>query len=344
VVIDGFTNVDAFQETTQTTGELIGRMGQYYAFQAAGFVSMTGTITGAIAVVVVFALLKKHGELTPVLAAGVPVWRLVRPVLACVLVVNLGVFLNNELVVPRIAAVLQAGHGKTIENAQKVESTYDFVTHIRLGGEKLYLAERRMTGAQFVLPTPEISQDLTTLKAAEATYHEATAKRPAGWHLKEVVPQFHQIPLTGFGQSIILPLDEPKDVFVATDVSFDRLVARNSSYRYVAIPELVRRIRNPAYGSSTVRGKLVHFHWRLMQPVANLLCIPLAIPVLLRKESYSLVTNVALTVGMLGMVFALCQAALFLGQAGLVSPSLAAWLPVVAIAVAGTWCASWVQT
>jgi lipopolysaccharide export system permease protein len=110
------------------------------------------------------------------------------------------------------------------------------------------------------------------------------------------------------------------------------------------MPELIRRIKNPAFGTSTVRGKLVHFHWRLLQPVANLLCVPLAIPILLRKESYSLVTNVAATVGVLGVMLGLCQAGLFLGQTGLVNPALAAWLPIITIGCLGTWCAPNVQT
>lgn len=344
VVLDGFTNVDAFQEMTSSNSEMLQLMGKYYLIHASGFFNATGCIMGLLAVVVVFALLKKNSELEPILAAGIPTWRLVRPILLCVLVVNVGVLANSEFIVPEVASTLQAGHGRTVEDSQKVEPTYDFVTRIRLDGAKLFPGERLLQQAEFVLPLPEVSQELITLRAEEAHYHQASGTRPAGWVLHAATPAFESLPLTPAGEQLVQTTETPGDIFVATDVSFDRLVARSSSYQYVSLAELARRIRNPAYGTSTVRGKLMHFHWRLLNPIANLVCVPLIIPILLKRESYSLVMNVAKTVGILGLAFIVCQAFLLVGQLGWLSPALAAWLPIILLGSTSTWCSNWAMS
>jgi hypothetical protein len=103
VVIDGFSNVDGFQQDGQNTLEVLTKMASYYAYQSSLFFDMIGSILSAIAVLIVFSLLQRHSEIHPILAAGIPTFRLLVPVLSGTLMVNTVLVANQELVIPRIS-------------------------------------------------------------------------------------------------------------------------------------------------------------------------------------------------------------------------------------------------
>jgi lipopolysaccharide export system permease protein len=344
VVIDGFTNVDAFQEAAPETGEMLRVMAGYYAVQACAFFDMMAPILAIVSVLVVVGMLQKHGEIAPILAAGVPVFRLLRPFVFGAVLVNALALANQDLLIPRFAQQLQCDREDLADEGRKIEPAFDYVTHIRIDGRRLYLADQRVEDANFVLPTPEVVDDLTTLAAREAIWKPAGPRTPAGWHLCDVTPRYAELPLTGAGRHIVYPMRDPADVFVATDISFDQLSGRGQSHHYLPTGELVRRIRNPAYGTATVRAQVIHLHHRLVAPVANVLCVFVAVPLILRRESRSLVTNMAVCALVLGSLYGVAQACGYLGAAGLLPPDLAAWTPAIASGMLGAWLSGIVQT
>ncbi len=91
VIIDCFTNVDGFQENRDDTWEVLSWIARYYSYQSVVFFGMVAPILSVVSVVVVLAMLVKRGELQPVLAAGVPTYRLAVPFLIGVMFVEAGV-------------------------------------------------------------------------------------------------------------------------------------------------------------------------------------------------------------------------------------------------------------
>ena len=344
VVIDGFTNIDEFQEVSDDASVVARSMGEYYLYQFSAFFNMLGAIISVTAVIVVFGLLQKNCEIAPILAAGIPTFRLVRPFLFGTIFVNALIFANQEVVIPKIAHILQSDRTEPGKTGKKVEPVLDYKTHIRIDGQKLFMADKRLSGANFVLPVPEIAIDLTTLNATEATFHEATKDRAAGWHLREAKPSFKELSLTTVGKRIVLPMEDPQDMFVVTDISFDQLSNKNSSYEYVNTTELIRRIRNPAYGSASVNGQIIHLHSRLVTPIANVLCVFVAVPLILRKESQGLVTNMAICAGVLGLVYGLTEAFLYCGRVNWLPADLAAWCSPILTGSLGAWLHDVTQT
>ena len=344
VVIDGFTNVDAFQETAGGTLDVFLAMAGYYTFQASAFFDLIAPILAVMSATVVFALLMKHAEIHPVLAAGVPLYRLLVPVILGAIAVNALAFANQELIVPRIAHRIQAARGQSAAEGHAVDPVYDYDSRIRIDGHELYLSERRIHQANFVLPVPEIVQDLTTLKSRQATYYDATPERPAGWLLEDVTPRYADLSLTDAGRSRVLPSEDAADVFVATAVSFDQLHNRNRSQQFASTPELVRRVRNPAYGVASLRGTTLQVHTRLVAPLANVLSVLIAVPLVVRRESRSLVVNLALCTGVLIVVYAAAQACLYLGRANLIPTDLAAWAPAILAGTLAAWLSGSAQT
>ena len=55
----------------------------------------------------------------------------------------------------------------------------------------------------------------------------------------------------------------------------------------------------------------------------------LVFPLILRKESTSLVTNIGLCTLLLAIVFGTTQGLRFVSQAGVLNPELATWLPLM---------------
>lgn len=344
VVIDGFTNVDGFQQGQETAAGVLRQMTSYYAFQMFQFLDYIGPILTVIATMVVFATLQSHREFHPVLAAGIPTIRLLLPVIIGTLLVSTLIVVNQELVIPQIAHRLQSPRGQKKMRGTRVEPIYDFKTRIAIDGKALHLRERRLENAKFVLPAPEISIDLTVLKSAEAIYFSENGEQPGGWLLRNVQPAFDTISLTPQGKKYVLRTKNSNDLFIVTDLGFDQLSNRSKNYRYLSTLQLMQRIKNPSTGLTSIRGQLLFFHTRLVRPLISLIAIFLVVPLVLRRESRGLIVNMAVCALVMSVLFGVNQLFSFMGGANIIPPDFAAWLPVIFNGACGVWLFGLVQT
>ena len=345
VIIDAFTNVNGFQsdEVEMTTSELLLRMLSYYTFQSSQFLDLIGAILCIVSVVAVLTMMVKQGEIWPILSAGVPTHRVVVPLMFGAVIVNLLLIANRELVIPRISHQLQ-GRRDAGSMAKRVEPAYDFQSRILVSGQTLKLSEQRMYDAEFVLPVPTLAEELTALKAEEATFYPAKGKRPAGWKLSSPSPGYDELKLTEEGRRHVLPVGRDGDLFVVADVACDRLSNRKGGYRYLSTWELIRRIQNSPAGQSSSRAQTLYLHARLTSPLMNLLAVWLAVPFVFRKEARSLILSVAASLAVLGSVYLIAQIFVQLGRANLLRPDLAVWLPILLCGLLAAWSYEWTQT
>ena len=346
VVFDGFTNIDGFQDAEQTRSAttILWMMVEYYAFQSLTFIAMTGPMLNVLAVMVVFALLQKNGELNPVLSAGVPTYRIAVPLIAGAVSVNIVLIINQEIVIPTIADRLMAPLGKDASSAQHVQPIYDFETNIHITGEKLFLSERKLQNAEFVLPAPSIAATLTTLRADEAHFVEEAPNQPAGWVLTHPEPRFEELELAEAGRQHVIGKADSGKIFVVTDISFDQLHDRNLTNQYLSTSELLNRIKNPAFSTLSVRSQILHLHGRFGQPIMNIIAVLLVVPLVVQKESTGLITNIAFCCGALVVAYASTQAFGYLGSVNVLSPDLAVWSPIILHGTCFAWISDWVQT
>lgn len=344
MVIDGFTNVDGFQEGRESAMDVLSAMVLFYTYSAFNILNLVGPILSVLSVMIVFAMLLKNSEFHPLLAAGVPTLRLLLPVLAGVFMVSLFLFLNQELIIPRIASELMKPRGNKVSRTEHVEPVYDRNTLIHIRGEGLVLSGQKVKGAEFMLPAPVIADELTRLKADEATYYRKTEKYPAGWRLRNAVPAYEALNLTTRGKQVVKRLENPNDLFVVSEIGFEQLFNRSKNYQYASIADLVRQIRNPTVGDASLRGQIMHLHSRLTQPLLNVAVVLVAVPLILRRESRSLVTNMALCTTALGILMGISYIFNVLGQVNLIAPDLASWLPVIVSGSCGVWLMGSVQT
>jgi lipopolysaccharide export system permease protein len=344
VVIDGFTNIDEFLKGSPPPLQALASIASFYAIKSSGFFDMIGPILAVIAAMIVFALLMRNSELQPVLAAGVPTRRLLVPVIAGTLLVNVLLAINQELLIPQIAYKLQASAGDVERDKLKVEPVTDHSTGIYIDGREISLESHRIRQSEFVLPAPRIVRGTTRLLADEAVYYPRDKAPAPGWLLKNVATRYADLPLTEEGRSKVLEMREPRDLFVVSEVSLDQLHNRMQSYRLLSTLELIRRIWSPTFGQGAVPGLILDLHARLLRPLANVIVVLVAVPLVLRKESYGLVTNMAVCMAVLTGLLAFSFAATYFGKLGAFSAPLAAWLPILCSGTLAAWLSDSMQT
>ncbi len=339
-VIDGFTNLDEFQQKTSGDGSLtlLLFMAQNYAIQSSRVLNLIGPTLATMSVVAVLALMVRHGEINPLLAAGVPTYRLAVPFLMGILLVHGLLAINSELVIPRFAAHFVTGHhGENGAEAQQVEPARDRAKGIFISGRELIPATGVLRDAEFRLNNLVVHR-YASLRAAEAKYYrQGEQGEQAGWVLKNASPPFDELSLTALGRETIIPHPNGTDLFVVTDVSWDQLHNKGAGFRYISTPALLERIRRPVPGTPLRRAQVLHFHTRLTRPLLNVVGVFLVIPLIVRRESRSLVTNIAVCMAALAVIVGLVELFQILGgKPALVSVEAATWIPLI---VGGGFCA-----
>jgi lipopolysaccharide export system permease protein len=345
VVADGFTNLDGFQRAAGEGGAtvLLAMMGKHYLYHSSLLFELAGPTLAVMSTMCVLALTLKHGELHPLLAAGVPTYRVAAPLLVGVLTVNALLTANQEWIIPRIAQHLQGAHGDSSGDVQAPEPTYDTQLGIFIAGKELILKTQTLNRADFLLPAPLLAE-ATIVHADQAVYVKAQKGQASGWLLKNVQPRFEQLRVTDAGAKVVLRHDSPADLFIRSELTFDQLSNRGTGYRYLSTSDLVWRIRHPSAGMATRRAQILHLHERLTRPIITLIGLFLVIPMIARRERLSLVTNVAVCMGVVGSVYGLAQGMLLFGNTGLLSPALCVWLPLICGASLSAWLSALVRT
>jgi lipopolysaccharide export system permease protein len=349
VVLDLFTNIDEFQESATSNSKLFKSIAEFYAYRAFEFFGLAGPILIVVSVITVLGLLRKNSEIFPILAAGIPAFRLLRPLLISTGILNLGLVANQELVMPAIAVQLQTPRGSQLAQVQKVEPVSDYSNHLMLiAGEQVLVNSQTLKSAEFTIWEPELARQTTGLAAEEAVFIKSTDKHPSGWLLKNLRgnfdPDILAETLTKEGRQRVIPRSNGKDIFIVSEVNFDQLYNRGRNLRFLSSMQLLQRIQNPATGSVPVRSQSVALHTRLTSPILCLLNIAIALPLVFRKESHSLIANMATCAAVLGILYAVTEACFAFGRTGMIAPDLAAWLPVIVIGAGSTWTAGFVQT
>ena len=345
VVLDVFTNLDEFSRNSAGVSQVLAEMTRYYLFRACAFFESVGSLISVLSALMALAMLLKHGELNPILSAGVPSYRLAVPLMFGNVIVSLLLVANQELLIPRVAEQLQARPGQSADSADKIRPVWDFSTHVQILSGKLFLKARKLTKADFVLPVPELVSKLTTVHAGTAVYRPKSAGQlVAGWYLTDVSPTYEELSLTERGHEIVLPGDAPNEVFIVTDVSFDQLVNRNKFFENLSTRELLDNARNPSFGILSLRAQTVHLHSRMTRPLFNLLVVLMIVPVVMRKESRGLVVNLACSLTLTTCALGLQQCCSYLAQGGVIQLDLAAWLPVIVSGILGAWFSGFIRT
>lgn len=329
VVIDGFTNIDEYQQNDESVVQMLQAMGQFYAYRASDFFDMVGAILSVVTAIIVLGLVLYQRELQPILAAGVPSYRLARPLIVGVMVANLLLVLNTEFVIPKVSLLLQASRGGGLTEGKAIEPVQDYELHMNIDGDLVFADDQSIENGRFILTAPFLVHELTTLSCKKASYYPETSGHPAGWRLHQAQPALEQIKLTDLGKNNLFQLKESEDIFISTKVTFHQIYSKGGNYLYDTTPQLIDRVNSPALSQASISRQVLHLHNRMARPFQNLTAIMLLIPFVMRKESRSLITSMAWASGVLISMMVVQQLGNFMASAKIVTPDLAVWLPIL---------------
>ncbi|MAT15878.1 MAG: hypothetical protein CMJ46_11490, partial [Planctomyces sp.] len=241
VVFDGFTNMDEFQEGSRSTIETVTRAVRHYGYQSAAFFGMVGAILGVLSAMIVFALLQKNSEIAPLLAAGVPAYRVVIPALMGMALVNVMLIINQELVIPSISEQLLAPRNSSKQVQKQLDPTYDPKTGIHIAGRRLLVNERMIEEVEFTLKANDVAKGLMTVSSPAAYYQTPNQTTPAGWILENVEPAADQIleELTEKGKTFVTRSPSGTGIFIVTSLDYMELYNRNQSTQFATTQDLM---------------------------------------------------------------------------------------------------------
>jgi lipopolysaccharide export system permease protein len=338
IVIDAFSHLDHFIDYAGKHGNLIKIMGEYYAYRGIAFFDRTsGTLT-LIAVMFTVTWIQRHHEMTALLAAGITRTRVLRPVLLAAIFVSLLAAANREVIMPNIRDHL-ATDSKNIGGEEQaiMQPRYDSETGILIQGDKVVPSLRRINKPSFVL-SRQLDQFGKQLTAQGADYMPSAGSRPAGyllWGVSAPKALLKSPPLLlGNKQIVLTPIGsdwlQHDQVFVVSGVDFKFLSAGSSWNDFASTKEMIEQLRSPSVTlGADVR---VAVHNRFMRPFLDTTLLFLGLPFVVTRTNRNpfIALGLCLAVVTVFMLVSLgCQQ---LGGGGWLSPSLAAWLPLMIFA------------
>ncbi|WP_010582771.1 LptF/LptG family permease [Schlesneria paludicola] len=349
VIIDLFENLDEMFALNGDNGtlSLMWLIVTLNGYRSVMFIDKAGPALVVISVMTVLIVLQRSGELHPLLAAGIPMYRILRPMILAAIAFNAVLIFNQEVLVPQVAFLEHELRHRNDPSQSEVESLTDHVTRICIDGDRVNVAERTISKPAFVLPPPMLAKELIDLKAEKAVFRPAKGRQPSGWMLQNVSePPLDELAatLTKKGHELVKIQKNGTSVFVVSAITCDQLFQRSSSFTSLSTPELLARIRCPAFGMVSVHRLVLYLHSRFMQPAMNVIAILLTIPLMVRRESPGLVADSSLCGFILAAVFGITQGFQSLGAGHVIPPDLAAWGPVVIGGALSAWLSGVIRT
>ena len=334
-----FTRLDEMREANLHFFDTV----EFAAAELPAFFVLALPITLLLALLIALTQHTRHHELTALRAAGVSIWRLCVPYF-CVGLAASGIYLVlNELVVPRCeewSREILARHGqnkvdlkaKTIfkstgfsnQRTQRVWQfgEYNAVTTEMINPHVIWTlpnGEQRQLWAERGLRTNGVW-----------TFFNVQLFTQAG-NKGRLVPQ-------AFTNQLALPefTETPRQVLIQLKFS-DTQMLRGSRNADIPLAELWEYLRNnPGLSGEDADRLLTKFHGRLALPWTCLVVVVIAIPFGAASGRRNLFFGVAGSIFIGFAFFVLQQIGLALGAGGTLPGWLAAWLPNMIFALAGT--------
>jgi lipopolysaccharide export system permease protein len=326
-----------------TYAERVGSMPlaflQFYGPYAFLLFELTGAIVSLLALLFSVGLLRRTGELTALLSAGISHGRIMRPMLMAALVLTILAALNREFVLPRWQDQLSLRAQDLVTSKEKpLLPVYDRLAGVLIKGKGLLMLEQEIVSPAFKLHNrlPQVGSQLV---AERARWVAATEQHPAGFVLVGVTQPKNidsiasqQVSEHAFVRtSFDTPWLQPQECFVASRVEFDFLQPGTAWMRMAKTSDLVRRVSNPAvYCSSDVR---VTLHDRWLRPFLDFSLVVLSLSLVVGRKNRNMFVVTGYATLLVAFFFGMRTLFHTLGGNDyLIDPATAAWIPLLVLA------------
>jgi lipopolysaccharide export system permease protein len=280
--------------------------------------------------------LKRANEITPLLAAGVSIYRVVWPIFLMAIVLTIAQVVDREIVIPRLGQDLREW------DVIRKESTNRFMdrTMIEDGygniifAAKYELASKTQISAQITRywQSGPVRTPMVVVNASSAVWQA----KPAGWLFKAGTAIKYDsfgalLPQVRFGdEGFFVPLStgdgQPPDYAIVTDVTPTRLQAESDDIFYRPTLDLLQYAHDHG-----LRGDVaLDLNKRIAAPLGNAILLLLGLPFVLKRNVKSPFLAIIMAVAITGLYFALgLITENFAMEQRFLTPLTGAWAPII---------------
>ena len=327
IVVDLFMNLDEFTSHHQSMVGVAKHIGSYYGYRMTKFFDQLCEPIVLLAAMFTIAFMQRSNELLPLLSAGMSTRRVVLPVLASAWVMLSLAVANEEFIIPRVANHLtlerddpDGGKEVTVHGAYEPNG-------ILINGERGQRHGQIVRNFYCTIPG-SVGGRLLEVSAAEARYVPRTPDQPrtGGWLLTQAEP----VTIEGWDHKEILePIEkDPGKYFLHTqEVDFEAVTRQGKWFQLASTRQLYQELQRP--DSVRVPEVAVLFHMRLTRPILGMILVLMGLSMILTDQNRNVFISVGMCLVLCGFFGGAIFASKFLGNQDVLSPALAAWLPVL---------------
>jgi lipopolysaccharide export system permease protein len=320
VIVDLFMHLDEFvHHNAKGLGDVLARIGCYYGYRMPQFFDRMCEAIVLLAAMFTVATLQRNNEQVPLLSAGVSTQRIVAPVLVCACVMLGLTVANQELLIPRIGDQLSENRSDPAgEKEVGARAVYES-NGIHLEADRALRAKSSVRNFRCLIPE-SVAGNQVHITAAEAKYvPDGDGGR---WELTGCMPRgLDRIP------GVLEVQDEGRYFLYTRHASFEAMVRNPKWFNMTSTWRLYEELQRPE--SNRLAAIAVQFHTRLTRPLLGLVLVLMGLAVILRDQNRNVFISSGLCLVLCGLFFASLHACKMLGDNELISPALAAWLPVL---------------
>lgn len=323
VVIDLFTHLDDFVSKAGGVQASLQRITTYYMNRIPEWFDLLGNFITLIAAAFSVSWIQRNNELLPLLSAGIPTRRAIRPILiGAALTLTLGP-LNQQYVIPEIAdELMKQRDDPEGERAQVLMGAYDR-SGIHIEGYAGYRKDKKVSRMSITFPENSPS-GMIHMTAQEAFYiPRSDDPLSGGWMLVGTNPLSFEGPLP----TNLVALGTGRFFLKVDDADYDAVCRGGSWYVHASTTDLREMLVDP---EPRRRGKMaVLFHTRITRPLIGALMVVLGVSVILWNPNRHVFISAGLCLAVAAALGLFTLLSKYLGDQDIVSAPLAAWLPVI---------------
>lgn len=309
------------QTGTEKLTTFFRNVGVYYAYRIPVFFQRVNGIIILLAGAFTLGWMERQNELMPILAAGVPLRRLLIPLAAITGFFLILQWLDTELVIPHCADnLLRQAEDPLGKRPLLVSGTFDN-RHIHIEAKVAYPNRQMIQFARVTLP-PDVSGKTLHIQSKEMFYHVGTGADDHGWFMNGCTPETLPVNHPAIRQL------KPGQFFLHTELNYKRLVRRPNWYLFQSTVDLFEALETEE-GLPQRSAVIGLMHQRLVAPFYDLLLFLLGLPIIVGRSEWNIFVRVAWCLMIYGLLQGLGMATSALIKTDTIDPALAAWLPLL---------------
>ncbi len=331
VVIDAFNHFDDLLEASRLMHQSLPEtMAAYYGYQLVLIFDRLCSVILLLAATFTIAWMQRLNELLPLLSAGVPMSRVLRPIYLgslFFLALQTG---NREIVMPRLAEQLELSAGDPAGQKERLVSGGFDTNGVLFEGKKAIPSERVVKGFSCTVPA-QLGGTMFHVVAKEARFLPAGVLLPdgskrshGGWLLSN--PSRSEPPRDGV-KDLIESINTGQLYIKADQIDFRRMTRHRAWYQFASLMDILNELESS--GASQLPHLATQFHHRLASPLVTMLTICLGLGVVLRESNKNIFLNTGLCLVLAAGIFVVVISGRYLGEREYLSAAMAGWLPLV---------------